>query len=124
MTARSLRRRARRRDQAVRRAVVHAGPTARDAGVAKNAVLHAPGDLAVVAGAAEFAVEDLQHVDVVAPGLELEAEIAVADLAAETDAVEPVRKHDRPHAGGVRGIGDDDVGLFRERRATARPAGQ
>ena len=67
--------------------------------MAQIAVLHRPGDIAVVTGAAIFAINNLQHVDLIASGLELEAEIGMADLATEADPVEPVGKDDRAHAG-------------------------
>ena len=65
-----------------------------------------------MAGATIFAIDDLQHVDFVAACLELETEIAMTDLAAKTDSVEPVGEHDRPHAGVIGELIDYDVTVF------------
>jgi len=70
--------------------------------MAQITVLNRPGDVAVVAGAAILAIDDLQHIYLVSAGPEFETQIRVADLAAEPDAMKPVREHDRPHTGLVR----------------------
>src|SRR5689334_24346909 len=101
--------------------------------MAQVAALRAPGDLAVVAHAAELSLGDVGHQDVVRAGAHLEAELAVAHPALEADAVEPVREHHRAHAGGVGALVDHHVAVFGarcdgpdehgdERRAYERPA--
>src|SRR6185369_2323948 len=85
-------------DQRVDRALVHLRGRAGFGRMAHVAVLDVPRHLAVVACAAELAIDHLDHIDLVAAGLELEAQVGMADLAAIADAVEPVRKDHRPHA--------------------------
>jgi hypothetical protein len=65
-----------------------------------------------MASPAILSIDNLQHVDLVASGFELEAEITVADLAAETDAVKPMREDDGPHARFVRELVNDDVSIL------------
>src|SRR5690606_29199343 len=72
----------------------------------------------------ELTVYDLGHRDLVAAGLELEAEVSMADLAAETDAMEPVREHHRTHTCRIRVVVDDDVTIFRLSRLRSRPEPQ
>jgi hypothetical protein len=91
--------------------------------MAQNAVLHAPGDLTVVASATVLAIEDLQHVDVVPAGFELETQVAMADFAAETDPVEPVWKDDRTYPGIIRIVIDDDVPVLGNRIVPSRAEG-
>jgi hypothetical protein len=68
-------------------------------GVTQIAVLDRPGNVAVMAGAAVFAVDDLQHADFIPPGLELEAQVGMANLAAKTYPVKPMWEHDGAHPG-------------------------
>ena len=62
-----------------------------------------------MAGTAVLTVDDLDHVNFVRTGLECEAQIAVANLAAKTDAMKPVWKHYRSHASVVRKLVYDNI---------------
>lgn len=76
------------------------------------AVFDRPCDIAIVAGTAVLTINDLDHVYFIRTGLECEAQITVADLAAKTDAMKPVWKHYRPHASIFREFVDDDIAVF------------
>jgi len=91
--------------------------------VAQDAILHTPGDPPVVTGATGLAIEYLQHVDVVAAGLELETQIAMADFAAKTDTVEPVWRGYRTYPGIIRIVIDDDVPVLGNRIVPSRAEG-
>lgn len=54
-------------------------------------------------------IYDFDHIDCVTASLELEAEIGVAYLARETDAVKPMRKYYRTYVLSIRIIIDDNV---------------
>ena len=69
------------------------------AGMTDIAGFHRPGDLAIVAGAAILAIDNFQHIDIVSARFELETQVGMADLAAKTDTVKPVRENHWPHAG-------------------------
>src|SRR3569623_2887333 len=109
---RSIQRPIGRRDHPLHSTTVDVGRRARDTGVTHIAVFHRPSDFAVMAGAAEFTVDDLGHGDLVATGLELEAEVGVAYFATETNTMEPMRKHHRPHARRIRVIINDYIGIL------------
>src|SRR3569623_142865 len=109
---RSIQRPIGRRDQPLHSTTVDVGRRARDTGVTHIAVFHRPSDFAVMASAAEFTVDDLGHGDLVAAGLELEAEGGVAYFATESNTMEPVRKHYRPHARRIRVIINDYIGIL------------
>src|SRR6185369_1353930 len=98
-------------------AAVDAARQAGLAGMAEIAALRAPGDLAVVAHAAEPPLRDVGHQDVVRAGAHLEAELAVAHAALEPDAVEPVRKHDGANAAGVGALVDHHVAVLGAHRS-------
>ena len=66
--------------------------------MAKIAVLRRPGNIVVVAGTTELAIDDVGHCDRIPPRLHLESQFSMTDLAAEPDAVKPVGKDYRPHA--------------------------
>ena len=85
-------------DELLHRAVVHLGRCIRLPGMAELAVFDRPCDIAIVAGTAVLAIDDLDHVYFIRTSLEREAQIAVADLAAKPDAMKPVRKYHRSHA--------------------------
>ncbi|HEY3327124.1 MAG TPA: hypothetical protein VGK14_08110 [Novimethylophilus sp.] len=80
--------------------------------MAQIAVFDRPGNFAVMAGPAELAIDDLDHVDFIAAGLELEAQVGMADLAAETNPMEPVRENSRAHTGFIGIVVDDDIPIF------------
>jgi hypothetical protein len=79
-----------------------------------------PRDLAVVAHPAELAVDDLLHGDHVGTGAHAETQFRVAHLAAEADAVEPVREDDGPHALGLGPMVEHDVAVLGGRRKGRR----
>lgn len=83
--------------------------------MAEIAVLDRPCDVAVVASPTIFTIDNFQHVDLVAPGFELEAQVAVAHLATEADAVKPVREDHRTHACFVGELVDYDISILRVR---------
>lgn len=68
------------------------------AGMAKIAAVGPPGNIVIVAGTAELAIDDVGHGDKIRPDPHLEAKFSVADLAAKADAMEPVGKDHRAHA--------------------------
>ena len=82
------------------------------AGVAEVAVLQAPGDLVVVAHAAELALVDIAHRYVVGAGPHLEPKLEMTDLATKADTVEPMWIDYRTHAGGLGIPVQDHVGIF------------
>lgn len=65
------------------------------------AVLDGPRDVAVVARAAELPVNYFEHVHVVTPGFEFEAQIGMTYFASKARAMKPVRKHDWTYASFV-----------------------
>src|SRR5574341_506855 len=91
---------------------LQAGP----ARVAQVAAFRAPGDVAVVAHAAEPAFDDIAHAHVVRARAHLESQFLMAHLAAEPDAVEPVREHDRAHAALVGIAVEQYVAILRARQ--------
>ena len=76
------------------------------------AVLDRPCNVAVVAAAAVFAVDNLQHADIISSGLKLKPQIIMTDLATKADAVEPMWEDDRAHAGIFGVLVDHDVTVF------------
>jgi hypothetical protein len=86
-------------------------------GMTDVASVEAPGDFVVVAGAAEFAIDDVVHRDVVQSGPHLETEFVMANATLKADAVEPVRKDHRAHTFLLGTPVDNDVSIFRVRRS-------
>jgi hypothetical protein len=80
--------------------------------MAELAVFHRPGNLAIMAGTAKLATDDLGHIDLVATGFELEAEVGMTNLALKTDAVKPMGKDGRPHTGGIGKVVYDNIAIF------------
>src|SRR5210317_940061 len=78
-------------------------------GVAQLAVLDRPGDITIMTGTTVLAIYDLHHVDFIATGFERESQVAVANLAAKTNTMKPVRENDRSHAGIIGEFIDDDI---------------
>ena len=76
------------------------------------AVLHGPGESAVVTSTAILPVHDLDHIDIVAASFELEAEIAMAYFAGEADAVKPVWKYHGSNVLCIRVVVDDYIAVF------------
>jgi len=76
------------------------------------AVLHGPGNLAIVASAAVFATNNGEHVDIATARLEWKAYVAMAGLAGKTHAVKPVWKNNRPNPILIRGIIEHDIAIF------------
>ena len=66
--------------------------------VADITTIRRPGNITVVAGAAERAVRNVRHIEVIAADTHLETELMVTDLATEPDTMEPVRKYHRAQA--------------------------
>ena len=58
--------------------------------MAQIAFLWPPGDLVVMASAAEFSILDVCHVYIVRSGAHLETDFSVAYIAFEADAMKPV----------------------------------
>src|SRR4030065_845167 len=81
-------------------------------GMAQIAALRPPGDSVIVAHAAEFAVDDFRHEHIVSAGAHFETEFRMADLAAEADAMKPVREDHRPHAFLLRTLVEHHVPVF------------
>jgi hypothetical protein len=77
--------------------------------MAQVAVLYRPRDFTVMACAAELTIDDFDHVNFIAAGLELETEIGMADLAAKPNPMKPVRENRRAHPCGVRVVVDHNV---------------
>jgi hypothetical protein len=84
--------------------------------MAKVTVFYRPGHIAIVTGTAILTVDYAQHVDGVPACLELEAEISMADFAAKSNSVKPVRKDDGAHAGIIRELVYYDVTIFGVRK--------
>ena len=100
----------------MQRAFMHLRRCIRLSGMTDVAVFNRPGDAAIVAGTAIFAVDDFHHVDLVAAGLKFEAKIAVTDFAAKSHAVKPMWKDHRAHARLVGKVIDYDIAIFGTRR--------
>ena len=81
--------------------------------VAQVATLNWPGDVAIVAGTAEFSLADLVHRDAIASSFHLDTEIDVTYGALVADSMEPVRVDDRRHFLGFGFFIDNDIGIFR-----------
>lgn len=62
-----------------------------------------------MAGTAVLAIDNLEHIDLIAAGLHFEAEISVAYLASESNSMEPVWEHYRPHSGRIGIVVNDNV---------------
>lgn len=77
------------------------------------AMFQTPSGLFVVTHAAELAIQDGGHGDVVSPHLHFETEFVMTHLAAEADAVKPVRIDDRPDPFGLGVLIEDDIGVLR-----------
>lgn len=67
-----------------------------------GAILRTPGDLVVMAHAAKPAFNDVGHENIVGTSAHLETYLGMAYPAAKADAMEPVRKDHRAHAGFFR----------------------
>jgi hypothetical protein len=80
-------------------------------GMAAVAVIHAPGDFAVMTFAAKSAFDQVGHFDVVAAGAHFEY-FRVAHVAGKSEAVEPVGENDRPHAFLLGPVIDDHIRIF------------
>lgn len=65
-----------------------------------------------MAGAAVFAADYREHINIAATRLEGKADIAVTGLAGVTYTMKPVRKNHRPNAILVRGIIEDHIAVF------------
>lgn len=81
-------------------------------GVAEVTVFGGPGDIAIVAGATELTIDNFQHVDLVAAGLKLEAQVRMTDLATESNTVKPMGKDSRPHTRLIRVVINYDITVF------------
>jgi hypothetical protein len=81
--------------------------------MAQVATLAGPRDIAVVAGAAMLTVDDAEHGDVIAAGFGNKTKIAMADLTAVPDAVEPMWEDDGGRAVGVAAAIHDHIAVLR-----------
>jgi hypothetical protein len=68
-----------------------------------------------VAGTTELTIDYFQHIDLVAAGLELEAQVSMTDLATKSNTVKPVGKDSRPHSRFIRVVINYDITVFRLR---------
>lgn len=93
-------------------AAVDTGLQSSLSGMTQVAAVDTPRDLIVVASAAKAAVDDVGHGDQIAAGAHLKLKLIMADLAAETDAVEPVREDHGAHAILFRLPVDHDIGIL------------
>lgn len=75
-----------------------AGWQAAFARMTQVAVFHGPRDGPVVAHTAKTAFHDVVHLHLIGSGAHLEAELEMADLAAEANAMKPVRENNRAHS--------------------------
>lgn len=80
--------------------------------VAEVAILHRPGDFAIVAHTTELPVDDGIHGDVVGAGAHLKTQFTMADLAAKTHPVKPMWKNDRSHAFRLSPIIEYDIAIL------------
>ncbi|MGC2164513.1 MAG: hypothetical protein WA632_00710 [Gallionella sp.] len=79
-------------------------------------VLNRPSDLSIVASATEFPFNYFVHIDIVATGLEFEADISMTDLAAKAYSMEPMREYSRTYTGFIGVVVDYYVTVLRLRR--------
>lgn len=77
------------------------------------ASIRSPSNVAVVAGAAKTPFGDVGHPEIIRSYTHLESKFGVANLAAKSNPVKPVRKHHRPHAFFLRSSIEHHVGIFR-----------
>ena len=77
------------------------------------AVIYGPGDLAVVTGAAELAVDDSLHGHIIGAHTHFETQFVMTDPALKADAMEPVRINDRPDPFLLRVSVKHDIRIFR-----------
>ncbi len=80
--------------------------------MADIAILDGPGYLAIVAGPAILAIDNFQHVNLIAAGFHLETEVGMANLAPETDAMKPMGENYRAHAGSIGVIVNQHVAIL------------
>jgi hypothetical protein len=93
------------------------------AGMTKIAIFDRPGYFPVMAGAAVFTVDYLEHIDFVSARFKLEPEIRVTDFAPEADTMKPVWKNYRAHSRGFRKIIDQYIAVLRIRHKRRYPQG-
>jgi len=92
-------------------------------GMTKIAIFDRPGHFPVMAGAAVFAVDYLEHIDFISARLKLESEVRVADFASEADTMKPVWKNYRAHPRGFRIIVDQYIAVLCIRHKRRSPQG-
>ena len=80
--------------------------------VAQVALVDAPGDITVMTATAIASVDNVEHFYIVVAGFEMDAEIVVAYLACEADAVEPMGKYDGVDTSICRVIIDYHIAIF------------
>lgn len=83
------------------------------AGMTEIAVFNRPGDVTVVAGTAEFAVDDFLHGHIIGAHAHFEAQFVMAHPALKADTVEPVRIDYGPNAFLLRAPVEYDICIFR-----------
>ena len=89
----------------------------------KIAIFDRPGHFPVMAGAAVFAVDYLEHIDFISARFKLESEVRVTDFASEADSMKPVWKNHRAHSRGFRVIIDQYIAVLRIRHKRRSPQG-
>ena len=67
-------------------------------GMTQVAILDSPGNLAIMAHSAKFALRDFIHGDIIGARPHFKPQFVVTDLATKTDSMKPVRKHHGPDA--------------------------
>jgi hypothetical protein len=65
--------------------------------MAKVTVLQPPGHIIIVTGTAILAIADFNHVNFICAGAHDKTELAMANFAAKTDAMKPMRENYRAH---------------------------
>jgi len=76
------------------------------------AVFYRPGNLSVVACTTKLAIDNFQHINFIATGLELKTQIGMTDLAAKSYTMKPVGEYDRPHPGIIRVVIDNHITIL------------
>ena len=91
--------------------------------MAEIASIHAPGDLAIVAHATILPVNDFPHGNIVGTNPHFKSQLAVTNLAAKTNAVEPMRINHRTNIIFVGKPVQHHIGIF-GRRINAKAGDQ
>ena len=83
--------------------------------MAEIAVFKPPRHLVIMTHAAELALGEICHGDIVGAGAHFECELVMAHLATEANAVKPMGKNHWAHTSLVGMVVEHDVAVFRRR---------